>query len=49
MIEPFKYEWTSTLEWLIEQAKGKPYSTFSFYKKELDEAMQTFQENISKN
>jgi len=48
-VKQFKYERTSTLERLIEQAKGKHYSTFSLYKEEeLDEAIQAFQDNIKK-
>jgi ubiquinone/menaquinone biosynthesis C-methylase UbiE len=48
-VKPFKYERKSTLKRLVEQAKGKHYSTFSLYKEEeLDEALKAFQYNIKK-
>jgi ubiquinone/menaquinone biosynthesis C-methylase UbiE len=48
-VKPFKYERNSTLERLVEQAKGRHYSTFSLYKEEeLDEALKAFQDNIKK-
>jgi len=46
-IKQFKYKRTSTLERLVEQAKGKHYSTFSLYENNaLNESLKTFQENI---
>lgn len=46
-VKTFKYERNSTLERLVEQVKGRHYSTFSLYKEEkLDGALKIFQENI---
>jgi len=49
-LEYFKYKRTTTLEWLITQAKNHHYSTFSLYnKKEFKESLKEFQENIARN
>jgi hypothetical protein len=46
-IKQFKYKRTSTLERLVEKAKGKHYSTFSLYENNaLNESLKIFQENI---
>jgi len=46
-IKRFKYKRTSTLEKLVEKAKGKHYSTFSLYENNaLNESLKIFQENI---
>jgi SAM-dependent methyltransferase len=46
-VKLFKYKRNSTLERLVDQVKGRHYSTFSLYKEdELDEALKTFQDNI---
>ncbi|MDO9574982.1 MAG: class I SAM-dependent methyltransferase [bacterium] len=48
-IRYFKFRRLSNLTLLKEQAKKHHYSTFCFYeKKELDEALQKFEENIKK-
>ena len=46
-IKWFKYKRTSTLERLVEKAKGKHYSAFSLYENNvLNESLKTFQKNI---
>jgi len=48
-VKPFKYERNSSLERLIEQARGKHYSTFSLYgEEELEQALKVFQNKIQK-
>jgi len=49
-LEYFKYKRTTTLEWLITQAKNHHYSTFYLYSKnEFKESLKEFQENIARN
>lgn len=49
-IEYFKYTRIAGLEWLLTQAVNHHYSTFCLYnKKEFEEALKGFQENIVRN
>ena len=46
-IEPFRYPRRSSLERLVEQARGRHYSTFSLYgAAEFEEALEGFEENV---
>lgn len=48
-VEYFKYTRSSSLDWLINQARNRHYSTFDLYdKKEFEKSLERFRQNIQR-